>query len=769
MTLELTERARRRFSLEQEGVVIVGIDCLDELVAAVEARWPTHPFGSRERLAEVVGAVVDAMRFARAVDFWMLRLTPRALIRNHGIRIGDRAVSTTRGWARKKYFSRKDQVDLRGWTVDKYATRMSELLARVLDKKPGEVAEVVETLAEKLRDVGLLTASSAEGRAREMVDHQRIVVERRVGQPLWRCDRCGKVRGATLTSSSGDRLCVNWRCAGTPQPFEPATERDFYRGQYVDEPRRLVVREHSGQVAADERLALEASFNNPEHVMVDVLACTPTLEVGVSLDDLNAVILRNLPPSPANYAQRVGRAGRRSKVALAIAHAGQSPHDSYFFERPVELIAGLVKAPTISLDNEPLLRRHVNSLLFETLGVDLPERWVPPIGYASTDPSIADETESSARRRSRPSRQALPIRDTRARIEAAVRGAFASPTDPAPPARAEEFALDQVANFVEELRAALNRWCDRYRLLVEEYQRLRGKLGLPSETEQKYERRLLAEIQRLAEPSSPEYQPLGFLGLVGFLPRYGFTGETVLLHPPFGDEPIGQAAHVAVTEFAPGNVVYARGRRLKVRRLDPAPIPEADAGAEHRDNVLREGRRCDECEYLTFEPLEKSCPACGRDLVTQRVVRTHRRCGVRAGDLERRRVPHPRTVRPRLLPRRHSVDRRPSSSSAGSSWSGRREGRSPSLTAALALTHLTDRSASTSAPAAAGRTRRQRTRTATTMRTTRGGHAPRCPGIKDASGDVLRSGVWLSAAIRGEALEIELPAAARGAGTSNGG
>src|SRR5207253_116612 len=103
---------------------------------------------------------------------------------------------------------------------------------------------------------------------------------------------------------------------------------------------------------------LEASFNDSDHVMVDALACTPTLEVGVSLDDLNAIILRNLPPSPANYAQRVGRAGRRSKVALAVAHAGQTPHDAYFFEHPAELIAGQVKAPTISLDNEPLLRRH---------------------------------------------------------------------------------------------------------------------------------------------------------------------------------------------------------------------------------------------------------------------------------------------------------------------------------------------------------------------------------------------------------------------------
>ncbi len=75
-----------------------------------------------------------------------------------------------------------------------------------------------------------------------------------------------------------------------------------------------------------------------------MLACTPTLEVGVSLDGLHAVILRNLPPAPANYAQQVGRAGRRSRVALAVAHPGQGPHDSYFFESSGELIAGQVRA-----------------------------------------------------------------------------------------------------------------------------------------------------------------------------------------------------------------------------------------------------------------------------------------------------------------------------------------------------------------------------------------------------------------------------------------
>src|SRR3954468_4408264 len=43
------------------------------------------------------------------------------------------------------------------------------------------------------------------------------------------------------------------------------------------------------------------------------------------------------------------------------------------------------------------------------------------------------------------------------------------------------------------------------------------------------------------------------------------------------------------------------------------------------------------------------------------------------------------------------------------------------------------------------------------------GHAPRCPGIKDGGDDVVKHGVWLSATVRGEALELVLPPAARGA------
>jgi ATP-dependent helicase YprA (DUF1998 family) len=47
--------------------------------------------------------------------------------------------------------------------------------------------------------------------------------------------------------------------------------------------------------------------------------CTPTLELGVDIGALDAVLMRNVPPSAANYWQRAGAQGG------AIAWRSTSP------------------------------------------------------------------------------------------------------------------------------------------------------------------------------------------------------------------------------------------------------------------------------------------------------------------------------------------------------------------------------------------------------------------------------------------------------------
>lgn len=71
----------------------------------------------------------------------------------------------------------------------------------------------------------------------------------------------------------------------------------------------LVAGEHTAQIPNDVRVELEDNFKaKAGESKVNLLACSPTLEMGIDVGGLDAVILRNIPPRPDNYAQRGGRA-----------------------------------------------------------------------------------------------------------------------------------------------------------------------------------------------------------------------------------------------------------------------------------------------------------------------------------------------------------------------------------------------------------------------------------------------------------------------------
>ena len=97
----------------------------------------------------------------------------------------------------------------------------------------------------------------------------------------------------------------------------------------------LESREHTAQVEQDRRQWREWRFRwgaedrdklerdkeklreeGEPNVFLPALFCSPTMELGVDISALNAVYLRNVPPTPANYAQRSGRAGRSGQAAL---------------------------------------------------------------------------------------------------------------------------------------------------------------------------------------------------------------------------------------------------------------------------------------------------------------------------------------------------------------------------------------------------------------------------------------------------------------------
>lgn len=84
--------------------------------------------------------------------------------------------------------------------------------------------------------------------------------------------------------------------------------------------------------------------------------------MGVDVGALETVFMRNMPPTPANYTQRAGRAGRSTKsAAFALTFCNKSNHDFNFFKEPISMIKGVIVPPAFKVENEKIGIRHLYS------------------------------------------------------------------------------------------------------------------------------------------------------------------------------------------------------------------------------------------------------------------------------------------------------------------------------------------------------------------------------------------------------------------------
>jgi len=388
------------------------------------------------------------------------------------------------------------------------------------------------------------------------------------------CRKCGQVNHFHELN-----LCINPNCTDLI-PLD--LSNNYFRREYsrpFGEAVQLHAEEHSGQVDGETRKVLETRFKDADDIL-NVIVCTPTMELGIDIGNLSAVYLRNVPPSPSNYAQRAGRAGRKSQASLILTFCGvgsrRGPHDQYFYRYPGKMITGKIAPPRFLLDNKMLIRAHIHALILEIITLKIPQKIEGILDFEREHlPIYAEESSPGEMETLNRTRLSEMVEEKRTDILNAIKHVLKEEMQSLSWLD-NKFIEETVDSFILSFDGAFNLFRNEYLALSRELQEInmflqRGRIS-PRQIGA-YKRRRESIEKKLSDmrTGGGDFTTYRYLAAQGFLPNYGFPTQVTSLainyKGIFGSEEaeLRRDRNIALVEYAPGNSVYYRGNRYSVR------------------------------------------------------------------------------------------------------------------------------------------------------------------------------------------------------------
>ena len=374
--------------------------------------------------------------------------------------------------------------------------------------------------------------------------------------------------------------------------------------------------EHSAQQPSARLQAYEKKFKEGK---INILSCSTTMEMGIDIGGVQQVAMNNVPPHPANYLQRAGRAGRRREMrSTALTLCKANPHDQNVFLNTRWAFDTVLPAPVVSLNSAIIVQRHINALVLaqflkELLVQKKQEMHKLTCGWffvGAPDGSPASNFAAWSRTyldgsniRFEEGLQQL-VRHT------ALEGLRGSQL------------LGHCSGHIQEVTEA---WMSEWSALLEQEASLGADLPDPAMKAITFQKNRLANEYLLRELSTD-----------GFLPAYGFPTFvasfdnltiTGLRNSSGGDTAGRDDNHflrrelasrdlvTALREYAPGAEIVIDGlvyRSAGITLNWHIPASEADA---RETQAIKFAWRCSKCGASgTSVVMTKNCDACGSDL-----------------------------------------------------------------------------------------------------------------------------------------------------------
>ncbi len=419
------------------------------------------------------------------------------------------------------------------------------------------------------------------------------------GPDFWACPQCRRIH---LHEAGG--LCIDCLVPlSTSRPLNDSPlEADYYNflATQAGEVFRLNCEELTGQTNKTEArnrqrlfqgICLPRPTEEPRTDELDLLSVTTTMEAGVDIGMLLAVMMANMPPMRFNYQQRVGRAGRRGAgLALALTLCRGRSHDDYYFQRPDRITSDPPPQPYVDLRRKAIARRVLTKEVLRQ-------------AFADLDLFVGDGVDN-------------------------VHGEFGDATNwnQPPNPNAQTPVAQMVQNWISSNSEVIRRVCNVLLAFA-------PAIRIEQEDLLSFiQRDLVNEVTRISIDQRFTQDSLSErLANAGLLPMFGFpTRARSLFHddprrsnewPP--ENSVDRDLDIAISQFAPGaetvkdGIVYTAAGVVHYRRIgtqareqpDPLGIP------------IPLGM-CQNCQSIDLSPTQTTvtCSVCGSGMPNFRIV-----------------------------------------------------------------------------------------------------------------------------------------------------